>query len=162
MVRLLRHSWAMIQAKLLIVDDDESFLNLVTAMLEREIKTIETLSRGHDAEQRILDGNYDLVLIDERLSGISGSEIARSVIAKRPRQRCVVITGGKHDIAPIPGVPIIDKPVNPDRLMDAIRGMIGDYGHDGPRTGLRKTVGTLAGFGFRPVGAIGATVGIER
>lgn len=151
----------MIQAKLLIVDDDKGFLEVIGIQLAREISSVETLSDARDAERKILDGNYDVVVIDERLAGLSGSEIARRVRAMKPDQRCVIVTGCAHNLEPIPGVPIVAKGATVDRLTATIREVMGTY--DGTsRAGLRQAMVAIAGLGVRLAGAAGAACGFNR
>lgn len=148
--------------KILIVDDDVSFLKYLQCMLEKEFETIHTLADGRMAAETILHGNYDMVLIDERLIGMSGSDIARAVLERNPAQRIVIVTGYTQDAKPPAGVPVVDKPVTPDRILASIRDVMGNYARPNRTNGLGKALGALAGFCVRIVGACGAAFGSAR
>ncbi len=69
---------------LLIVDDEPDMLTLLKRSLEPELNCqVDTASSGQIALDMIRTGDYDLVLADIKMPGISGFEILEQVKAER-------------------------------------------------------------------------------
>jgi two-component system phosphate regulon response regulator PhoB len=66
-------------AKVLIVEDEEPLTLLLRYNLEAEGYDVDTVSRGDEAETRIREGTPDLILLDWMLPGISGIELCRRI-----------------------------------------------------------------------------------
>ncbi|WP_436642375.1 phosphate regulon transcriptional regulator PhoB [Microbaculum sp. FT89] len=66
-------------AKVLIVEDEEPLTLLIRYNLESEGYEVEAVARGDEAETRIREGAPDLVLLDWMLPGISGIELCRRI-----------------------------------------------------------------------------------
>jgi two-component system phosphate regulon response regulator PhoB len=66
-------------AKVLIVEDEEPLTLLLRYNLESEGYDVEAVGRGDEAETRIREGTPDLVLLDWMLPGISGIELCRRI-----------------------------------------------------------------------------------
>ena len=66
--------------RLLIVDDNERFLELARSSLEREgFEVVGTARTGAEAVRRAADVRPDVVLVDISLGGESGFDVARSL-----------------------------------------------------------------------------------
>ena len=65
----------------LIVDDHSGFRGSVSSVLRKQFPLIEVdeVSRGADALRHIQERGADLVLLDIRLPGASGIEVAKSI-----------------------------------------------------------------------------------
>ncbi len=109
-------------ARLLVVDDDPAFCDLVSADLgtrgEFEVVTVTT-SQG--AWQRLQEEEFDAVITDLTLPGMSGIELCRRLAADRSDIPVIVITGfGSLDSA-IQAIragayDFVTKPVEMDQL----------------------------------------------
>jgi DNA-binding NarL/FixJ family response regulator len=66
---------------ILLVDDDEETINLLTDFLEESFKDISFAMNGEDALLRAEEGNPDLVLVDIGLPDHSGYEVCRKIRA---------------------------------------------------------------------------------
>lgn len=69
-------------AKVLIVEDEEPLTLLLRYNLEAEGYAVDSVGRGDEAETRIREVSPDLVLLDWMLPGISGIELCRRLRAK--------------------------------------------------------------------------------
>ena len=68
------------QANILIVDDDESIADLLSAGLEEnEGYHCFAVTTGEDALDRLYRNNIDVILLDLRLPGISGMDVLSDV-----------------------------------------------------------------------------------
>ncbi len=61
----------------LVVDDDADMARFITQQLKREECRVESCTDGYDALERLVSKNYDLVIMDWSLPGISGGEVLR-------------------------------------------------------------------------------------
>ena len=102
----------------LVVDDDIDMARFITQQLKREECRVESCTDGYDALERLVSKNYDLVIMDWSLPGISGGEVLRKTdefidmdplisekwgVEKKP----VVIVSG-HDINKL-HFPLVEK-----------------------------------------------------
>ena len=85
------------QANILIVDDDESIADLLSAGLEEnEGYHCFAVATGEDALDRLCRNNIDVILLDLRLPGISGMDVLSDVRLAYTDTPVIVITGVEH------------------------------------------------------------------
>jgi len=68
---------AMAKEKILVVDDEEDILELVTYNLTREGYQVAGAISGEEALRKVRHETYDLVVLDLMLPGIDGLEVAK-------------------------------------------------------------------------------------
>ena len=78
-------------ARILIVEDEEPLTMLLRYNLEAEGYAVETAVRGDEAEIKISESPPDLVVLDWMLPGLSGIELCRRLRARAPTARLPVI-----------------------------------------------------------------------
>jgi DNA-binding response OmpR family regulator len=88
------------RARILIVDDERSFVGVVAMLLGDAGFEFITAYDGETALRRIRDDAPDLVLLDLELPRVSGDEVARSIV-EHARIPVIILTGRKdaHDVA---------------------------------------------------------------
>ena len=67
------------KAKLLIVDDNEMNLDVITELLESTKVGVTTALSGPECLARLREGKYDLVLLDQMMPGMSGTETLHAI-----------------------------------------------------------------------------------
>jgi len=77
-------------ARILIVEDEEPLALLLRYNLEAEGYEVETLARGDEADTRLREHSPDLVVLDWMLPGLSGIELCRRLRA-RPESKALPI-----------------------------------------------------------------------
>ena len=80
-------------ARILIVDDDENIRKVLTAILEEEGYTVESVATAKKAIERTRRKFYNLALIDIRLPDMEGIELLTKMRDTTPKMRKVIITG---------------------------------------------------------------------
>ena len=82
-------------ARVLIVDDNQDFRDMVELLLEALGHEVQTASDGFQAVEKALAHPPDVALIDIGLPGLDGYEVARRIRAALPgsRVRLVAVTG---------------------------------------------------------------------
>ncbi|MFT6309382.1 MAG: two-component system invasion response regulator UvrY [Patiriisocius sp.] len=83
------------QVKVLVVDDHELVRIGMRRLLENNpmIELIHESSSGEVALDMAVATNYDLILMDINLPGISGLEAAEQLLTLAPKSRVIVVTG---------------------------------------------------------------------
>lgn len=79
-------------AKLLLVDDDESLLRLLSLRLQSEGYEVQSASSGQDALKMLNTGHYDMVLSDLRMPGLDGISLFEEIVALRRDIPVVLMT----------------------------------------------------------------------
>jgi len=87
--------------RVLIVDDEESYrLSLEIALKMTNRFTIEAVESGEQALETLKERDFDVVLLDHRMVGISGLEVLREMHEKNISTPVVMLTGaGSEELA---------------------------------------------------------------
>src|SRR5215475_11054677 len=83
----------MAKARVLAVDDQRYFRELIASLLREEGYEAETAASGEEALRILERSDYDVVLTDLVMPGMDGSELVRRVKLRSPDQDVVVVTG---------------------------------------------------------------------
>jgi len=79
--------------KVLVVDDEAVVVNSIRKVLTRKGYAIEEAFTCKDALARVFTHDYDLVLLDMKMSDGNGLDVLQRIKAKRPDLRVVIVTG---------------------------------------------------------------------
>lgn len=77
---------------ILIVEDDELMRSFLNQILTEEGYKISTAGDGKEGLDKILAGDFDLVISDLRLPKLSGLDLLRQVRQEKPEIRWIIIT----------------------------------------------------------------------
>jgi DNA-binding response OmpR family regulator len=85
----------MVEARgnILLVDDDEAILQVMSKILQKEGYTIAIAETGRKAIEKIKNGSFDAVFIDLGLPDVKGLDLLRIIGAIRPTVKRIVLTG---------------------------------------------------------------------
>ena len=109
--------------RLLWVDDEIDLLKAHMLFLEKKGYDVDTASNGYDALDMCQKENYDLILLDENMPGLSGLETLSRIKDLHPTVPVVMVTKSEEEdiMNQAIGAKISDyliKPVNPvERMM---------------------------------------------
>lgn len=81
------------QIKLLIVDDEVGFAEVLRKRLERRGINVETAYRGEDAVRMLREKRFDVALLDLKLEGMDGIEILKVFKMLDPDLPVLMLTG---------------------------------------------------------------------
>src|SRR5215217_9511509 len=81
------------EARLLVVDDEESLRITTAAIFEREGYIVDTASSGDEAIDQMSNEDYDLVLTDLHMEGGDGLSVLNQIRRHAPLTISVVLTG---------------------------------------------------------------------
>jgi DNA-binding NtrC family response regulator len=115
-----------LNARILVIDDDENIRKVVEAILRDQGYEVDTAESGNDAIKKTQKNHYDLMLIDIRLPDMEGTEILSRVRDTTPRIRKIIVTGYPTLQNAVSAVNkgadgYVMKPFDVDKLLDAIK-----------------------------------------
>ena len=114
------------QAKILWVDDEIDLLKPHILFLENKGYLVETINNGGEAIELCAKNQYDLVLLDENMPGISGLVALERIKEFRPDLPIVMVTKSEEEsiMEDAIGRKIADyliKPVHPNQLLLSLK-----------------------------------------
>jgi DNA-binding NtrC family response regulator len=79
--------------KVLVADDEAIVVNSIRKILSRKGFSVEEAFTCKDALAQVFSHDYDLVLLDMRMTDGNGMDVLQKIKAKRPDLRVVIVTG---------------------------------------------------------------------
>jgi PAS domain S-box-containing protein len=111
-------------ARVLVIDDDEDVRQFIAASLEEYGHDVIEAADGVDGIERFGASQPDLVIVDYIMPGLSGAEVAAHIVATRPGQPILFVSGYNEtdEIRRVaPDAHILAKPFRAAVLEDAVR-----------------------------------------
>ncbi|WP_455206183.1 response regulator transcription factor [Kaarinaea lacus] len=110
--------------RLLLVDDDKELCGMLQNYLAQEGVSADAVHDGETAVEKILGGNYGLVILDIMLPGKSGFEVLKA-IRKKSSVPVIMLTARGEDVDSVVGLELgaddyLAKPCNPRVLLARI------------------------------------------
>ena len=111
--------------RILVVDDQDIICELLQQQLAEDGHTVQTASSGGAALEMMTAGDYDLLVTDQSMPGMTGEELALAVKEQRPGMPVILLTGFGGASADTQGTPpgvdlILGKPATAFDLRRAI------------------------------------------
>lgn len=78
--------------RILLVEDDKTFGNLLAKMLKREGFCVEWVERGDEAYQKVYNNGYDVVLLDWMIPAVSGIELCKKLRTENYFGKIILLT----------------------------------------------------------------------
>lgn len=140
----------MSNGKLLWVDDEIELLRAHILFLETKGYQVVKASNGADAIDLVHQQNFDLILLDEHMPGLSGLQILTSIKQAQPSVPVVMVTKSEEEdiMEQAIGSQIADyliKPVNPNQILLTLKKNIHkqEIVSEVTQTGYRKAFADL-------------------
>lgn len=116
----------MTRKHILVVDDDAALRSVLTMRLEYNGHTVEAAETGLDALNRLAYADYDVVLLDYMMPGITGLMVLNHMQLRYPGVPVVMMTGYAGgqiaDLALAAGARVcLTKPFDSVELEQALR-----------------------------------------
>lgn len=117
---------------ILAVDDEPANLRMMERVLRREFKVI-TATSGEAALAIIKQVKISLIITDQRMPGMTGTEMLRKGRSINPDMVCMVVTASTDTDTFIDAIKnsgairVIAKPWDPDTLMQNVKGALEKY-----------------------------------
>jgi excisionase family DNA binding protein len=120
------------QKKILIVDDDKNMANSIKRVLRNSADyDIELAYNGFDAGRKFIGFDPDLVILDIRMPGLDGYEVAKNIKETSSNHRVKIIAvsaffeeEGKNRIMKTGADCCLDKPFSPQILIEKVQELL--------------------------------------
>jgi DNA-binding response OmpR family regulator len=113
----------------LVVDDDETFCQLLAEVLEGRGIKVEWTTDGLEGYETSLYESYDLFILDQRMPLILGTELVEELKHDNPEAKIILISAFAdetlRDETQSFGVPLLSKPFSARRLLQAVDSILG-------------------------------------
>ena len=111
--------------RVLLVDDEEQFLDVLSQRLGTRGINAETSTSGEEALVKIKNRNFDAIVLDVMMPGMGGIETLKQIRKEHPELQIIMLTGqgtvGKAVEAMNEGaMDFMEKPADINKLMDKI------------------------------------------
>lgn len=108
---------------ILLVDDEEEFLEPTVARLKRRRIECAAARSGEEALAMLAAGTFDVVVVDVKMPGMDGLELLRRIRKDHPGVAVVLLTGHASVELGVQGMELgafeyLLKPVDLDELLD--------------------------------------------
>jgi DNA-binding response OmpR family regulator len=113
-------------ARILVVEDEPMIARFVGRALRSRGWIVEWASDGKKALQLVFSTDFSLVLLDLMIPGVGGEEVLRKIVATRPDQRVMVVSGRsdsqtKVDCLEAGAADYLSKPFSVDELLARVQ-----------------------------------------
>jgi len=117
--------------KLLLVDDEQDFVEVLSERLEVRGFDVKTALSGQEALKWIYRSDFDVVLLDVMMPGDNGIEILTEIKRARPLMQIIMLTGHAKIDTAVRGIELgaydyLLKPLEIESLVEKIN-MANDY-----------------------------------
>ena len=111
--------------KILVVDDDDMLRELMVTILENEGYMLDVARSGYEAELKLKNKIFNLVILDIRLPDTNGIDLLSKINQRAPRMKKIVLTGYPDADTAIKSVnenadAYLVKPFEPEKLLEII------------------------------------------
>jgi DNA-binding response OmpR family regulator len=100
--------------KVLLIDDDKELSGEMTEILEAEGFTVKVAFDGKQGERLIRKSRYDIILVDFKLPGMTGTDLLKKVKSLILGSRIFVISGR----------PFMEKFIKEEGLSKIVNGIV--------------------------------------
>jgi DNA-binding NtrC family response regulator len=114
-----------IKSKVLLVDDEEKFLDLLSQRLGTRGVDADTATSGEEALTKMRGKNLDVIILDVMMPGMGGIETLKRIRKENPEVQIIMLTGQgsieKSVQAMKEGaIDFLEKPVDIGKLIEKI------------------------------------------
>lgn len=114
-----------IKADVLLVDDEEQFLKVLSKRLEGRGMKVDTSTSGEDALNRLQGKEFDAIILDLAMPGMSGIETLKRIRSENPDVQIIMLTGHGTvetgiEAMKAGAVDFLEKPADLNKIMEKI------------------------------------------
>ena len=114
---------------ILVVEDEQDIADLIKVNLEEISLNVEHSLTGEKALELASKNQYDLILLDVMLPGISGLDVCRRIREEKPEQAILILTSRDSEIDRVLGLELgaddyMTKPFSVRELQARVRSLL--------------------------------------
>ncbi len=112
--------------KVLLVDDEEAFVDTLANRLKLRDLKVETVYNGEQALSAVEDKEPDVMILDLKMPGLHGMEVLRKIRKAYPKIQVIVLTGhgtekDEEEAKRLGGFDFLKKPADIETLLGKIK-----------------------------------------
>lgn len=116
----------MMAEKVLLVDDDEDFLEIMSERLENRSIQVTTAASAEEALERIEKELFDAIVLDFMMPEMDGLETLQQIKAKKPELQIILLTGYATmekgvEAMKLGAMDVVEKPADLEVLSEKIK-----------------------------------------
>ncbi|MBZ0156536.1 MAG: response regulator [Alphaproteobacteria bacterium] len=114
------------EIKVLLVDDEEAFVNTLAQRLRMRELLVDTVYDGEQALSSLQEKNPDVIVLDLKMPGLHGLDVLREIKKKHADMQVIILTGhgsdkDEEEAKRLGGFDFLKKPADIDLLVAKIR-----------------------------------------
>ena len=151
------------KVRILIVDDEFSVRNSLSAWFEDEGYTVDAASSGKEALAKLAESQWDIFFLDLKMPGMSGLELQKKIKEIQPDSTIIMITAYASVESAVEAMQTgaydyLSKPFDPDYLALMVRNIIERKKLKEETASLKKTLDVV----YSSKEIIGESSGIKK
>jgi DNA-binding NtrC family response regulator len=112
--------------KVLLVDDEEAFVNTLAQRLKMRELNVETVYDGEQALAHVKSKEPDVMVLDLKMPGLHGMDVLREIRKSHPNMQVIILTGhgtekDEEEARRLGGFDFLRKPADIDTLIGKIK-----------------------------------------
>jgi DNA-binding NtrC family response regulator len=112
--------------KVMIVDDEQDFLETIIKRLKARKIDVTGAESGHKALELLGAQNFDVIVLDVKMPGMDGIETLKEIKKRKPLTEVIMLTGHASVESGIQGMQLgafdyVMKPAALDELLEKMR-----------------------------------------
>jgi DNA-binding response OmpR family regulator len=112
--------------KVLIVDDEKDFLDIIAERILARGMDVSTATSAEDALNMVEEESFDVVILDFMMPALDGFKALKLIKAKRPDVQIIVLTGNvpeekRMEAKALGALDVIEKPPDLKDLIQKIK-----------------------------------------
>jgi CheY-like chemotaxis protein len=112
--------------KVLIVDDEKEFLNIIAERIAARGMVVSTASSAEDALNMIEEKSYDVVIMDFMMPALDGFKALKLMKSRQPEVQILLLTGNlreeqRREAKALGALDVIEKPPDLKDLIQKIK-----------------------------------------
>jgi DNA-binding NtrC family response regulator len=114
-----------IKADILLVDDEEQFLKVLSQRMEGRGMKVDTSTSGEDALKKVEGKDFDAIILDLAMPGMSGIETLKRIRSENPDVQIIMLTGHGSvekgvEAIKAGAVDFLEKPADLNKIIEKI------------------------------------------
>ena len=116
----------MAREKVLLVDDEVEFTEILSERMETRGVDVDTAANGLEALEKASEGTYDAIILDLSMPEMDGIETLKRLLADKPDLQVILLTGKATlekgvEAMKLGAVDFLEKPADIKKLMEKIQ-----------------------------------------
>jgi len=112
--------------KVLLVDDEEAFVNTLAQRLKMRDLNVQTVYDGDQALTKVRSEEPDVMVLDLKMPGLHGMDVLREIRKAYPNMQVIILTGhgtdkDEEDARRLGGFDFLRKPADIETLVGKIK-----------------------------------------